>query len=426
MTALADAVWLAVMAFLDGQDLSRLMRVSRAHWRRLQAQVRRWREIQLGLGLGHWVQRNVRLTINTQVQEAQSLAVQRSPDARVPPRVETIQKELGPIEAERSVHRLTATTPLFTATQQAVLVLSFDCTSADTKPLLVHTSQRARTLYTTLTLTIFDRTLRRHVYHKASGDLATVPVAEKQAWTNAGATLRCDVASNDKSCQVQLGLPARLDGKIDCYHIERVDFTLHKRELYPVFSLPLEPSLPTCWIHLQFHDLARAQCLARVSAPCHALLEMAASRTDDTNHPARRTAVEQLEVATFRSTQPTSLPDISSLAKPGMISMVISGPERHQAFYHTAFGHSGATRKSDSAHVLAATWVPGVLEFAMYPDTLNRRVLKGIFTLEFAVSGALTSLVVLAQHLSPRRLLRYNARVASYSRRPEAERNEDA
>ncbi|KDO33200.1 hypothetical protein SPRG_02012 [Saprolegnia parasitica CBS 223.65] len=408
--ALPSAVWVTVYAFLDGDSLVYVGCASRQHRERLRAHVRRWRQIQCGLGLGSWLRREACLTIDTCAQEAQSHAIRRSDDARVPPRVETSWVELGPIAPERSLHRMT--TPCYAGA--SMIVLTFDCRHVQPAPMLLHTTSHARALYSSLSLSVQGRSLRQHVYHKTMGDLTTVSVADKHAMTTAGDVYQCDVASTDKSIQLQLGLPSRLDGMVDCFHIERVTFFLHKHELFPSVHRSVEASSDVVLAELAFFDVRQRTCQLRVTVPCRLALEAPAAPS-----PATRSAgtdTESFEIRTFSSLSPTPVSNVAALDTPGLVSLVLRTSRRRKSYYHAVFGHGGGQRRTGATKLISASWVPGVLTYAMHPGSTTRRVLKGRFTCEYASeTGALASLQIIAQHLRPERLERYAATLTSYT-----------
>ncbi|EQC34178.1 hypothetical protein SDRG_08385 [Saprolegnia diclina VS20] len=408
--ALPGAVWVRVYAFLDGDSLVYVGRASKQHREMLRAQVYRWRQIQCGLGLGNWLRREACLAIDTCAQEAQSHAIRRSDDVRVPPRVETSWVELGPIEPERSLHGMS--TPCYAGA--SMVVLTFDCRRVQPAPMLLHTTSHARALYSTLSLSVKGRSLRQHLYHKTIGDLTTVSVANKHAMTKMGDVYQCDVASTDKSCQLQLGLPSRLDGMVDCFHIERVTFFLHKHELFPSVPRSIEASSDVVRAELAFYDIRQRVCQLQVTLPCRLVLE-----TPSPSLPATRsvgTDTEPFEIRTFSSLSPAIVSDIAALDAPGFVSFVLRTPCRQTSYYHAVVGHGGGQRKTGATKLVSALWVPGVLTFAMHPGSTTRRVLKGRLTCEYSSeTGTLQSLQIVAQHLRPARLERYAATLTSYT-----------
>ncbi|OQS05100.1 hypothetical protein THRCLA_02717 [Thraustotheca clavata] len=412
---LSSILWTHVLSFLDDKALINVFYTSKGMRMMIKKQICRWKEIQIGIGMAKWIQKNVEIVIQVHVQEMQNQTIRRSVDMRVPPRVQSVWIERGTIESEESRHGVVGS--FYVAPNQRLIHVEFDCSKSVPRPMALHTINLARTLYTTLSLMVCGKEIRRHLYHKQIGDLEAINIADKYAWTQAGGVMRYDVANRDKTCQLKLGLPAHLDGMVDCYYIDMVACTLHKHELFPVQYYNLDVSPMSTNIHLEFCNLTQDKCFVRKSIPCEFNLEIPQSNSMPPNqeNPETRTGIENFEIARFKSTFQPILHDIAFLSTPGRIAMTI----RHSGkdYYHAVMFHNG-TRSSPSNNLtLEAFWVPGVLEYSMFPDTLDRRLLKGTFSCELAADGALISLVVLAQHLSIARLQRYAARISSYCRK---------
>ncbi|ETV89290.1 hypothetical protein, variant [Aphanomyces astaci] len=406
--------WLRITSCLDPRSLVSWIGTCRSHRTWFLTQGKRWRELQAGVAMSRYIHRHVHIQVQVHAQEMQSHSIPRSDDPRVPPRVETVWIEHGAIPSE-SMSLPPVVTSVLHHPRRDVVTLQVDCRPMAPPPMLVHTVHGPKCLYSVIRVLVTPsstsdapRELRRYVYHKHNGDLSVVSVADKRKWSVHGRSpFRYDVLSIDGSCQMELHVPAHLDAMVDCYHIQHVGVLLSKSELFP---LPPPRALtdlsPALHIHLTFFDLTHANLLCRLHAIGSIVEEAVPLPSQPTRNP--RTAAETLQVftatvdaASMKHPPPSDLR--MTLTRPGIMCLNVSSG-RQRAFRSVAL-HGGTSTSSSS---LSVAWVPGVLEYALSPQTLTRRNLKGSITLSFdPTSGAPVSVRLMLQYLEPGRRQQY-------------------
>ncbi|KAF0683543.1 Aste57867_24400 [Aphanomyces stellatus] len=360
--------------------------------------------------MARYIHHNLRVEVLVYTQEARQYSVPRSDDPRVPPRVQTIWTEEGTVPSE------TVSLPMnllpFVHPSRHLVSCSVDCRHLATKPMLVHTVRGTKSLYTVLRIVRRGGAeLRRYVYQKHKGDLTPVPVAEKQRWTDAKSAHRFDVASLDGACQLELHVPVHLDGMIDCFNIHRMGFFLHKHELFPHVPRPalaFETTAVACHVQVAFYDMAEILVCQYHARGTLALEPPAATASAAPSPPPSSVATAVQDLQVFKATF-TSIADVvpwSKLHAPGIICLsVFADDNPSTSLFHVVCLHAGAT----DALALTARWVPGLLEYALAPQTLERRPLKGWLTLTHATTPPQLQLVF--QHLT--HLDRFAARLVS-------------
>ncbi|ETW08656.1 hypothetical protein H310_01189 [Aphanomyces invadans] len=295
--------------------------------------------------------------------------------------------------------------------QRHIVSLRVDCQSMAPPPMLVHTTHGSQSLYSVIRVLMASpsaadgvRELRRYVYHKRVGDMAVVDVPNKRTWSERGyepssheacimltltrgSPFRYDVVASDGSCQMELSVPSHVDAMVDCYHVQRVGVFLHKSQLFPWPERALTSPRPLVHIHLTFFNLAADRVVCRLHGT-GLLVEEEASVPPSTvvvRPSTAHTAIEMLQVFTA-SVDAVSLASTpsdlrSALARPGVVCLHACAP-RTPRIMHTVALHGG-TASLTSKSSLVVPWVPGVLEYALTPQTATRRALKGALTLTF-------------------------------------------
>ncbi|CAK4204734.1 unnamed protein product [Aphanomyces euteiches] len=211
----------------------------------------------------------------------------------------------------------------------------------------------------------------------------------------------------DGACQLELNVPAHVEATVDCYHIQRIEIAFHKFELFP---LTYHRSLAgDCNLQMTFYD-AKNKCVGYIHASGSLGLEPSSFSTPQPTAASGRTAIEALQVYSLRpsvkSMRPAHLGKL--LRHPGMV--VFSIHSNSSVILHSLCLHNGTT----TSQALKANWDPGCLEYALAPQTLDRRLLKGWLSLAFdADAAAVTEMNVAFQYVPPERLQRYAARFVS-------------
>ncbi|CAK4257842.1 unnamed protein product [Aphanomyces euteiches] len=405
-------IWLHVTLFLDTTSTLAWIQTCRVHRTWFRAQHRQWNEFRAGIAMAHYIRRHLRVQLQVHSQEAQQHSIPRSDDPRVPPRVETLWIEHGPMASETVVIPTEMLLP-FQHPRRNLVTLNADCKTLSTPPMLVHAVNGTRRLYSVIRLVQLhgddedtSKELRRFIYHPQMGDLKAVPLLEKHQWAREGHP-RFDVVSMDGACQLELNVPAHVEATVDCYHIQRIEIAFHKFELFP---LTYHRSLAgDCNLQMTFYD-AKNKCVGYIHASGSLGLEPSSFSTPQPTAASGRTAIEALQVYSLRpsvkSMRPAHLGKL--LRHPGMV--VFSIHSNSSVILHSLCLHNGTT----TSQALKANWDPGCLEYALAPQTLDRRLLKGWLSLAFdADAAAVTEMNVAFQYVPPERLQRYAARFVS-------------
>jgi len=240
------------MSYLAGQDVMQLYRTS--HWIRkiIRNEVILFAKIQAGILMANFVRQHLSLHIEIYAQELELKRISRSEtnDPRVPPRIEQVWVERGLIQERR--YQLT----MVPIVQGQCIFITFDCESSNNeasneKPMLIDVTNNNHRRYTVLSLKLHQPNqsqavvLRRYSYLKGQQEmLHSVPVTQKNLFTNAHSTFQYDLISYDGSMQMQLQLPVHVDSLLDYFLIQKLQFCVHKQEIYRPYFRQTDFELP--------------------------------------------------------------------------------------------------------------------------------------------------------------------------------------
>ncbi|KAK1943153.1 hypothetical protein P3T76_005790 [Phytophthora citrophthora] len=322
--------------------------------------------------------------------------------------------------------------------------------TAGNRPMLTNVVQRNRRIYTVITVKLLRTgdvdsegvALRSYSYLKEFGEWKTLTLPEKRRLATASTGSRqgrFDLVTQDGSVALELEVPTGTDAQTDYYLVKQVAVSIHLQELLQLHFQSLRPIQPlpepavrqACVISIAFRSIA-GNLVTRCRVPGFIEVERQGDETTvvgasaEQDRPRQRTGIENFEIVTYQadcsSDQNTkvALPNDPGYAWLEVRSKDEEGSAKRSKLYFYAVAlHYGTQRVPERGDLreLQFNWLPGVLESFPTLESRRRRCLKGnVRMVTSSNDGKLQELALVAQRLPASRLVRYAARVESYTR----------